>query len=244
MRRLGVSTYWTALVVLASSTPCQLGAQTIGTVEGKVIQAESGRRLAGVTLTFLGTGVSVETNDSGSYGVAGLPPGVVTVRATLKGYATAVEPVTVSAGEVTIADFRLVPLAAVLDDVFINAERDEQTNVVEMDASEMANAMQTLDAEIPGAVVYRPGGNLGAGMNIVIRGLKSFTQRNDPLIFLDGIRVSDPNTTIRGERGFSALELINPDQIDRIEVLTGPDATTRYGLGARNGVILIYTKTR
>lgn len=70
---------------------------------------------------------------------------------------------------------------------------------------------------------------------IRLRGSASLGMRAEPIIYIDGVRVD-------GDRD-AALQQLNPDQIDRIEVLKGDAAKELYGSEARNGVIEIVTKS-
>ena len=96
-------------------------------------------------------------------------------------------------------------------------------------------------------------GRLGAGPNINIRGISSLGLNNNPLIYIDGVRVSnatDGGVTTGGNGGFGAqnaqvvgrLNDINPEDIESIEIIKGPAAATIYGTEAANGVIQIITK--
>ena len=75
----------------------------------------------------------------------------------------------------------------------------------------------------------------GEGVAVRIRGSASLGMRAEPIIYIDGVRVN-------GDRD-EALQQLNPDQIDRIEVLKGDAAKELYGNEARNGVIQIVTKS-
>lgn len=68
-----------------------------------------------------------------------------------------------------------------------------------------------------------------------LRGINSFVGPREPLVFVDGLRLPQPG-------GIDYLDLIDPLDVQLIEVLPGPAATTLFGTGAGNGVILIYTK--
>lgn len=70
---------------------------------------------------------------------------------------------------------------------------------------------------------------------IRLRGSASLGVRAEPIIYIDGVRVD-------GDRD-EALQRLNPDQIDRIEVLKGDAAKELYGSEAQNGVIQIVTKS-
>jgi len=96
-------------------------------------------------------------------------------------------------------------------------------------------------------------GRLGAGPNIEIRGVASLSLINAPLIYIDGVRVSNRTAggpTTFGNGGFGSqnagvvgrLNDINPDEIESIQIIKGPAAATIYGTEAANGVIQIITK--
>ncbi len=216
-----------------------------GRLEGRVIEVNSGKPLSHVTITVIGTTLttlSTKTTSSGSYRLQDVPVGTLRLRLELVGYASTVETATIGTEALTIADFSLSLVAHVLEEFIVQGKGERAPGTVDVNELAVGDLIQALDRGAPGALVYRPEGNLGVGATIVFRGLKSFTLRNDPLIFLDGVLMAEPNTVSRGQRGLTILELLEPEQIESIEVLTGPDATTRYGLGARNGVILIHTK--
>ena len=95
-------------------------------------------------------------------------------------------------------------------------------------------------------------GVVGQGSSINIRGFSSLQTLNQPLIYVDGIRV-DNSFTLGPDNGFdgfrdaggsggSALDDINPEDIESIEIIKGPAAATLYGTEASAGVIQIVTK--
>ncbi len=236
----------TVALVSTGSSPTSAQDTGRGRLEGRVIEVHSGKPLSNVTITVIGTTLttlSTKTTSSGSYKLQDVPAGTLRLRLELVGYASTVETATIGTEALTIADFSLTLLTHVLEEFIVRGEGERAPGTVDVNELAVGDLIQALDRGAPGALVYRPEGNLGVGATILFRGLKSFTLRNDPLIFLDGVRVAEPNTvSSRGQRGLTILELLEPDQIESIEVLTGPDATTRYGLGAVNGVILIHTK--
>ena len=233
----------TVALVSIGSSPTSGQDTGRGRLEGRVIEVNSGNPLSDVTITVIGTTLSAKTTSSGSYRLQDVPVGTVRLRLELVGYASTVETATIGTEALTIADFSLALLTDVLETFIVRGERERAPETVDENELAAGDLIQALDRDVPGALVYRPNGNLGIGSTIVFRGLKSFMLRNDPLIFLDGILVAEPNTvSSRGQRGLTILELLEADQIESIEVLTGPDATTRYGNGAGNGVILIHTK--
>lgn len=232
----------TVALVSIGSSPTSAQDTGRGRLEGRVIDVTTGNPLSDVTITVIGTTLSTKTTSSGSYRLQDVPAGTVRLRLELVDYASTVETTTIGTEALTIADFSLTLLAHVLEELIVRGEGERARGTVAVNELAVGDLIQALDGGVPGALVYRHEGNVGVGATILFRGVKSFALRNDPLIFLDGVLVAEPNTVSRRQRGLTILELLEPDQIESIEVLTGPDATTRYGLGARNGVILIHTK--
>jgi len=90
-------------------------------------------------------------------------------------------------------------------------------------------------------------GQVGTGSQIRIRGIASLSLGNNPLIFVDGVRVNNQVATGPESQSFSSAPIsrlndFNPEDIESIEVLKGPSAATLYGTEAANGVINIITK--
>jgi TonB-dependent starch-binding outer membrane protein SusC len=114
------------------------------------------------------------------------------------------------------------------------------------------NVSQMLSGRLAGVTVGGGVGNAGSGSAIRLRGTTSVSLTNQPLIFIDGVRTRSDEyprngiftgTTQRGANSNSSpLNDINPDDIDRIEIVKGAAAATLYGTDAAAGVIQIFTK--
>lgn len=117
------------------------------------------------------------------------------------------------------------------------------------------NVANSLEGKVAGITVTPSAGGAGGASKIVLRGNKSIMGNSTPLIVVDGIPMSNG---IRGQRGFGGgegfeyanisegsnpLSLINPDDIESMNVLKGANAAALYGSQAANGVIMITTKT-
>src|SRR6185437_9085553 len=89
----------------------------------------------------------------------------------------------------------------------------------------------------PGVAVISTTGQIGAGPQIRIRGVGTFSLSSTPLVYIDGIRSDNANTGL-----VSRFNDFNPEQVESIEVLKGPAAATLYGTEAARGVINIITK--
>lgn len=111
------------------------------------------------------------------------------------------------------------------------------------------NIVSSLSGKIAGVQITPPGTNNGSA-RIVIRGTSSLTENSQPVFVIDGMIVEnepgDGGVTIDG--GTGGLDMgnpvsdINPEDIENIEVLKGPNAAALYGSRAAQGVVLITTK--
>ena len=234
---------------LALTAPVASHAQT-GTVTGTVV---SGRSLAGLADVFItaGEGLSTVTNADGRFELEGLSGTEVTLQFDLIGYRT--QSVTT---EVGTTGLRVVmgESAIALDEIVVTGQSiaterrsignavatinaaDQQLLTPSLDLSTMLNA------RAPGVVFQASQGVAGGGGRIRIRGTNSISLNNEPLIYVDGVRVDNETG-----RGFSwgptsRLNDIDPNSIESIEVIKGPAAATLYGTEASNGVIQIFTK--
>ncbi|MBO4813527.1 MAG: TonB-dependent receptor plug domain-containing protein [Muribaculaceae bacterium] len=89
---------------------------------------------------------------------------------------------------------------------------------------------ETIEGKQTGVLINSFSGNPGASPSILIRGISSINASTEPLIILDGMRYSGP------------LSMINPNDIESVEVLKNPSETSIYGIQGANGVIVIKTK--
>ena len=98
-------------------------------------------------------------------------------------------------------------------------------------ATPSMNALQALQGRAAGLNIVTAGGAPGAGANVTIRGGASITQGTEPLYIVDGFQLDN------------ALNIINPNDIESIDVLKGASAIAIYGARGSNGIIVIKTKT-
>src|SRR5439155_10457797 len=104
-----------------------------------------------------------------------------------------------------------------------------------------------LNAKAPGVSVAPGTGTVGAGPRVTIRGQGSLSLSDQPLLYVDGVRVNNDVATGPKSQGYgsgviSRLNDFSPDEIESIQVIKGPAAATLYGTEAANGVIQIITK--
>ncbi len=242
-----------ALLALAGASP--VAAQT-GTIVGRVVDRTSNAPLPGAQISVTGTTLGALANENGQYIVRQVPAGQYEVRATLIGYSTATNTVTVTAGGTATQDFQLGESAIELGAVVVSATGQQQTlreigssvgvvNVDKVDLAPVASFEQLIQGRTAGATVLQSSGVTGSGSRIRIRGANSMSLSNAPLLVVDGVRVdNDPNEAPIGglDQAPSALNDLNPNNIESIEILKGPAASALYGTAAANGVIQVTTK--
>jgi TonB-dependent starch-binding outer membrane protein SusC len=246
-----------ALTLVAAAS---LGAQSTGTISGRVVDSASRQPLAAVSLRIVGTQRGTMTRDDGTYSLAGVPTGAQRVRASRIGFAPLTRDVTVTAGGTSNADFTLSAQAAVLGEMVVTgygAQRRESItgSVAQVDADQanvgvITNANQMLEGRVAGLQMVTNNGEPGGGAQIRIRGGTSISASNDPLYVVDGIPLQNENTVADAFSGGavnkalprSALNTINPNDIESITVLKDASATAIYGSRGANGVILIQTR--
>jgi len=236
------------------------------TVTGRVT-SDAGTPIAGATVSIASLRLNSVTNDAGIYRI-NVPPDRFVARAdslrvTRLGYRPATVRFTLAAGRVEV-NATLSSQAVSLEQIVVtgtagNQERRAQAAVVStIDATEIAAKAPVLDvnellyARTPGVSMTKGSGTSGANTRIDIRGQASISLSNYPLVFIDGVRVlagprgvmAAPGGTTAGAGGqqFSALNDLNPDDIESIEIVKGPAASTLYGSDASAGVIQILTK--
>lgn len=106
------------------------------------------------------------------------------------------------------------------------------------------NLLNSLAGKLAGVRITNSQGDMGSS-RIVIRGETSISGNNQPLFIVDGIPVDNSQLNSGGAtRDFrNAIADLNPEDIESMSVLKGPNAAALYGSRAAQGVILITTKT-
>ena len=243
----------TLLMLLAGAVP--LAAQTTGTVDGTVTEAVTERPLYGVRVQVLGTTLAGTTGQDGRFVIRNVPPGSHTVRATSIGFSRLDAPVTVVEGQTATVAFMLSRVAVTLEEVVVTGTAGAQEKVTlgntvgavqvggRLEDAPITNLNELLTSRIPGLTLMSNSGQAGSSSNIRIRGAGSLNGGYAPVFYIDGVRIESGVVEAGSlNQGGSALDFINPDDIESIEVIKGPAAATLYGADAANGVIQIITK--
>jgi len=227
-----------------------------GTIAGRVVASGSNEPLAGAQITVVGGAQRATTDAQGGFRIAGIPSGSVTLDVRRIGYHSG--RATARAGQTDVLVALTVNPAA-LEAIVVTGtagaqEKREVANAVStinaasvVQVAPIPSVQSLLNGRTPGLVVMPTSGAVGTGSQVRIRGISSFSLGNNPLLYIDGVRVnnaaaSGPANQAFGSSSISRLNDINPEDIESIEVLKGPSASTLYGTEASNGVINVITK--
>lgn len=233
-----------------------LAAQATGTIRGRVVEGATQRPLVGASVSIPGAQRSAVTDNAGNFTLGQVPAGTVSVRAATLGYTPAVQSVTVAAGQTVTVNFSLASSAIDLEGLIVTGtpgavQRRTIGNAVSTvnaeeitEVSPATTVTQLLQGRSPGLTIMPPSGTPGTAGSIRIRGTGSYNAGNFPIFYVDGVRFNAGSQGGYGVGGqsTSALDAINPEDIESIEVIKGPAAATLYGAEAAAGVIQIITK--
>jgi outer membrane receptor protein involved in Fe transport len=249
------------LLITESSIAAPIVAGQAASVTGRVTESATGRPLQGARVSVAGSPVTAITDRTGSYRINGAFATGIIVRVALLGYVPAEKRVSTTSNG-TGVDFQLVPRALGLDEVVVTGSagptrvREVGHSIAQIDPSRIPEPVISIDnmlaGKVPGLVVVPNTAMAGSGAQIRLRGVTSVSLSNQPLVYVDGVRIrSDgypknvPRTgnITRGVNDIpSPLNDIDPEDVERVEVVRGPAATTLYGTEAATGVIQIFTK--
>lgn len=231
-----------------SFLPLQAVTQTLP-ITGKVVEQASGTPLGGVTIEVAGTNRRTISNEEGSFSVKAGPHSILLF--SFVGYANRQVNTDSVNGPLFV---QLENATNALDEVVITAlgvskaKKSLGYATQELKAKDISEAKETnivnaLVGKVAGVRITNTQGDMGSS-RIVIRGETSIAGNNQPLFVVDGIPVDNSQLGAGGSRDFrNAIADLNPEDIETISVLKGPNAAALYGSRAGQGVILIKTKT-
>lgn len=221
---------------------------------GTVIDAQTKKPIAAVTIKVLASGKTIAADAQGVFVIEAQKGDRVEVSAV--GYKS--ELLTLSGGE--LGEIELAPVSNQLGEVVVTAlgikrERKklgyalQDVKGEDLTVARETNVVNQLAGKVAGVTVVGSPSGVGGSSRVTIRGERSVDlNKNQPLYVIDGVPVSN---AITGASGRGNLEVdfgngagfINPDDIESLSVLKGPAASALYGSRAANGVILIKTKS-
>jgi len=228
-----------------------------GTVSGVVVD-RSGTPLPSAQVTVRGTRLGSQTDANGRFRIGGVEGSTVVLEVRRLGYTMTTA--TAAVGSETRVSMEAASIN--LDAVVVTGQpgstqkRTIGNSIAQIDASTVTarapinNVQNLINGRAPGVTILQNSGVVGAGATVRIRGVSSFALSNQPLIYIDGVRIDNtqgtgPNNFTNQDFGASTTTRwndIDPDDIESIEIVRGPAAATLYGTEAANGVIQIFTK--
>jgi TonB-dependent starch-binding outer membrane protein SusC len=211
-------------------------------VQGKV-SAETGEALPGVNIVVKGSSRGTTSDANGEYVLQGVKPDDVLVFSFI-GY-TSQE---IAIGERTRIDVTLGADIETLNEVVVvgygTQRKIETTGSIASVKSDdivqtpVTNVAQGLQSRVAGVQITQNSAAPGGNISVRIRGTNSINGTSEPLYVVDGIQISNSG----GITDVSPLSMINPNDIESVDILKDASATAIYGARGANGVVLITTK--
>lgn len=203
---------------------------------GQVSDAKNGETLIGVTVQVKGTSRGTSTDANGKFSLS--IPANISNPILLLNYVGFLKQ-EVNVGTQSNLNIKMIAEQNDLNEVVVVGygtvkKRDLTGSVVSIKGDEIAkvpsaNPLESIQGKVPGVDITRSSGAASSGVNINIRGTRSITAGNGPLIIVDGVQ-------------YSSIQDINPNDIASMDILKDASSTAIYGSRGANGVILITTK--
>jgi len=224
------------------------------TVSGTVTSAAEGTPLPDVSVVLQGTSTGTVTDDKGKYRLS-VPQRNAILIFSYSGYATQ----SINVNSRSVINVAMVVNANELSGVVVTAlgikkEKKalgfavQELGQKDLTGARDVNVANYLTGKIAGVQVSRTASGTGGSTRVIIRGISSLTGENQPLYVVDGIPLDNSHFKEanfgRGGHDFGdGIGNLNPQDIESMTVLKGPNATALYGSRGSNGVILITTKS-
>ena len=227
----------------------------------KGIVHDRGMPLPGATIFIYGTEKGTISDFDGKFEITGIEPNNYELLITFLGYTE--KTILIDLKPSQVLDLGIITLEAsfqTLDEVVVTAlgiKREtralgyavQEVKGEELTTARETNVINSLSGRVAGVQVIGGSSGVGSTSYITIRGEGSLIPgQNSPLFVVDGIPISNNTISNRSEGNLetdygNGAQDLNPDDIESISVLKGPNATALYGSRGANGVIIITTKS-
>ena len=241
------------LLLLCQAVSFAQGNRVTGRVTGPDNQG-----IPGVNILVRGTTVGTTSDASGSYSINA--PADASLTFSSISYTSQ----TVAINNRSVVDVQLVEDSKSIDEVVVTAlgiRRETKTlgyatatvNSDQISVNRTPNFVSGLQGKLAGVNITTMGTGPAGTAKIRIRGQSSFSGQNNPLIVVNGVPIDNSNYSLGGDYGSrtlnnsdggDGLSSINPDDIEQMTVLKGATAAALYGSRAKDGVVMITTKSR
>lgn len=231
-------------------------------ITGRVTDSE-GNGLSAISVKILNTTAGTATDENGSYSIATqLASGNYTLEFSGIGFKTKEESLTIGTETSYSVNTSLTIDALGLDEVVvigssITANKKQLGNTINtVNAKQLSNAgtgnlAAALQGKVAGAQITQTSGDPAGGISIRLRGTSTVRGSSEPLYVIDGVIVSNRTSNVTNlnidagstsQIGSNRLSDINPNDIEKLDIIPGAAAAAIYGSQASNGVVLITTK--
>jgi TonB-dependent SusC/RagA subfamily outer membrane receptor len=228
----------------------RIGGDTLITIKGRIVD-EKGNPIPGASVIVAGSKNGTSTSNEGEFILSDVKKNAI-IAVSSVAFLTQTIPVQ---GKTTLQAIVMKPYVSTLDETVIVAygtttQRYNTGNVTTIKAADIEkqpvnNPLYALQGRVPGMIITPTSGMAGGSVSVQIRGKNSLNANSEPLYVVDGLPYNNTIPGIAGGPGLdylSALNFINPADIESIDVLKDADATAIYGSRGANGVIVITTK--
>jgi TonB-linked SusC/RagA family outer membrane protein len=232
------------------------------TLKGKVT-GSNGTGISNATVQLEPSNIGTNTDGVGNYSIVTLlKPGKYNLVFSSIGFKRLTKSITVTGNDAFDNDVTLLSDPLGLDEVVVigsslSQSRKQLGNTVNsvsgnsLTRSGSGNLTAALQGKLPGAQITQTSGDPAGAISIRMRGTGTIQGSSEPLYVIDGVIVSNATTNVtninvdagaRSEIGTNRMADINPNDIEKIDVIPGASASAIYGSRASNGVVLITTK--
>ncbi|MBC7897302.1 MAG: TonB-dependent receptor [Cytophagaceae bacterium] len=269
MKTNGLSLHWRLALTGLMVFGAQAASAQTGGLAGSVTDRASGIPISAARIQIVGMqNAAANTDDAGKYFLRNIPVGAHTVRVTRIGYRPETGQATIAANDTASLNFSIAQSAVELTQVVVTGtggaveKRKVGSSIGSLDVTQqqelmpVTNFTSVLASKMTGVRSTGVGGGVGGAQDLRIRGIASVSLNQRPVIYIDGVRADSRATewttatgmastaccSFSGGTAADRLSDLNPNDIERVEVLKGASAATLYGSEATNGVIQIFTK--
>lgn len=219
-------------------------------VTGRITRADDGTPLAGVTVLVKGTTTGALSDANGNYSIQ-VPDDQSVLHFSFIGFTTVEAPV----GSQSVLNMQMEEALLQMNEVVVTAlgiKREAKSlgyaatavNTDQISENTSVNMGNALMGKVAGLNVAAPATGPGGSSKLRIRGQSSFGSSNTPLVVINGVPIQNETQTTGIQADFGdGLQSINPEDIETITVLKGATAAALYGYRAKDGVIIMTTKS-
>lgn len=232
-------------------------------ISGKVTGSD-GKGIPSVSIAIQNTTIGTASDANGMYTInADLKPGTYILEFSGVGFKSREQSIQVGNAVSYTADIQLTEDALNMDEVIVTGTNVRTSkkqlgnaistiNAKQLQNSGASNLSAILNGRVMGAQVTQNSGDPAGGISIKLRGVGSVFGSSEPLYIIDGVIVDNSSANVinlnadaqgaKIQTGSNRLVDVNPNDIERIEVINGAAAAAIYGSRASNGVVQIFTK--